>query len=331
MPGQTQLKIYDSENYPIEPIGGCERMREILRCVDNVASTGISILIRGEEGSGRKFLGRTIHRKSGLHDRPFVIVTEANIGELLDRWEKRTGLTEGDAHFIAAPEGHDDAPLFYGTLFIDEVSSLSLSSQRRLLRFVQENEPRGKDDPSALLPYRIIASSARNLEQMVEDRFFREELFYRLNVVTLNLPPLRDRGGDLMQLSDYFLEKYAREYNRKIDSFSSNAVKLLLTYEWPGNVRELAETVRRALLATPSPSGVIEKKTLALALQPSVPEAGGLFKLLVSEYEKRLITDALSRCRGKLNKAARLLRTSNRVIAYKVKKYAIDYVKYRCL
>jgi Nif-specific regulatory protein len=329
MPGQTQFKIHDSENYPIEPIGGCEGMRVILRCIDNVAATGISILIRGEEGSGRKFLGRTIHRKSGFHDRPFVIVTEANIEEVLDRWEKRTGLIKGDALFIAEPEGHDDAPLSYGTLFIDEVSSLSLSSQRRLLRFVQENEPRGKDDLSDLLTYRIIASSARNLEQMVEDRLFREELFYRLNVVTLNLPPLRDRGGDLMQLSDYFLEKYAREYNRKIDSFSSNAMKLLLTYEWPGNVRELAETVRRALLATRS--GVIEKKTLTLALQPSLPEAGGLFKLLVSEYEKRLITDALSRCRGKLNKAARLLRMSTRVIAYKVKKYAIDYVKYRHL
>jgi Nif-specific regulatory protein len=256
-------------------------------------------------------------------------VTEANIEEVLDRWEKRTRLIKGDALFIAEPEGHDDAPFSYGTLFIDEVSSLSLSSQRRLLRFVQENEPRGKDDLSDLLTYRIIASSARNLEQMVEDRLFREELFYRLNVVTLNLPPLRDRGGDLMQLSDYFLEKYAREYNRKIDSFSSNAMKLLLTYEWPGNVRELAETVRRALLATRS--GVIEKKTLTLALQPSLPEAGGLFKLLVSEYEKRLITDALSRCRGKLNKAARLLRMSTRVIAYKVKKYAIDYVKYRHL
>ncbi|MGA3052223.1 MAG: sigma 54-interacting transcriptional regulator, partial [Chitinispirillaceae bacterium] len=327
MPGQTQFKIHDSENYPIEPIGGCEGMRVILRCIDNVAATGISILIRGEEGSGRKFLGRTIHRKSGFHDRPFVIVTEANIEEVLDRWEKRTRLIKGDALFIAEPEGHDDAPFSYGTLFIDEVSSLSLSSQRRLLRFVQENEPRGKDDLSDLLTYRIIASSARNLEQMVEDRLFREELFYRLNVVTLNLPPLRDRGGDLMQLSDYFLEKYAREYNRKIDSFSSNAMKLLLTYEWPGNVRELAETVRRALLATRS--GVIEKKTLTLALQPSLPEAGGLFKLLVSEYEKRLITDALSRCRGKLNKAARLLRMSTRVIAYKVKKYAIDYVKYR--
>ena len=314
---RTPLLIHGGEHRTIEPIGSCDAMLEIFRCIDRVASTGVNILIRGEAGSGRKLLGETIHRKSTLHERPFLIATAESIGELLDLWEQETGSIEGNS-----------ARYPRGTLFIDEIGTLSLASQRKLLRIVQENESRNKEG-SGHYPFRIIASTALDLEQRVRDRAFREELFYRLTVVTLNLPPLRNRGADLLELAGYFLAKFSADHGRTIDSFSPEAIKLLTTHEWPGNVRELADTVERAVIATHS--GVIQRSTLALELKPSVPESGGLFKLLVTEYEKRLITDALSRCRGKLNDAARLLKTSNRVVAYKVKKYAIDYLKYRHL
>ncbi len=328
MPGEFPLKINISE-YPVpEPIGDCEAMQEIFCCIDKVAPTGVSILIRGEPGTGKKLLGRTIHRKSQLREGPFIVASEANLGTVLGQWESggtSTGITpfpveDREANSAAA------APCS-GTLYIEEIGNLSLSSQRQLLRYVQENEPRNKKGVAGSLPLRIIASTSRDLNQLVHDRLFREDLFYRLNVVTLTLPPLCSRGADLMRLSDYFLGKFARSYGKAIDSFAPKAVKLMLTYEWPGNVQELAETIERAVQATTS--GSIEKNSLALELKPSSSESGGLFKLMVSAYEKRLIKDALAHCKGKLNKAARLLRTSNRVIAYKVKKYAIDYLKYR--
>ncbi len=327
MPGEALLKIPEDEVLSIEPIGSCEAMQELFRCVDKVASTGVSILIRGERGSGKKLLGGMIHRKSKVSEGPFIIATEANLGETLGRWET-IGKIEGS--IPDAPERFDargtSAAIHHGTLYIDEIGDLSLSSQKQLLRYVEENEPREKNQ-NAGPPLRLIASTSKDLEQLALDRVFRTDLFYRLNVVTLNLPPLRGRGADLMQLAAHFLGKYAREHHRNIDAFAPKAVKLMLTYEWPGNVRELAETIERAVLSTPS--GVIEKSSLAIEPDLAAPEAGGLFKLMVSEYEKRLINDALARCKGKLNKAARLLRTSNRVIAYKVKKYAIDYLKYR--
>ncbi len=328
MPGEFPLKVDASEKSVPGPIGDCEAMQEIFRCIDKVAPTGVSILIRGEPGTGKKLLGRTIHRKSQQREGPFIIASEATLGTILGRWEH--GKTGGGATPISGDfrEANGAAPaLSSGTLYIEEIGNLSLSSQRQLLRYVQENEPRKKNGDAGSLPLRIIASTSRDLNQLVHDRLFREDLFYRLNVVTLTLPPLCSRGADLMRLADYFRGKFARAHGKNIESFAPKAVKLMLTYEWPGNVEELAKTIERAVLATTS--GIIDKSSLALELKPSASESGGLFKLMVSAYEKRLIKDALAHCKGKLNKAARLLRTSNRVIAYKVKKYAIDYLKYR--
>lgn len=220
-----------------------------------------------------------------------------------------------------------------GTLFLDEIGELSLSAQGRLLRAIQEKEfQRVGSMENIRLNVRLIAATNRNLEKDVQEKRFREDLFYRLNVFTIVLPPLRERGADILLLSDHFVRKYSKLHMKQVERISTGAIELLSSYNWPGNIRELENVIERAVLVCED--NVIKGHDLPRILPQtnrikSSIRKSGTFENLVASYEKELIIEALKDCKGNQTNAAKLLQTTKRVIQYKIDKYGIDYRKYR--
>ncbi len=218
-----------------------------------------------------------------------------------------------------------------GTLFLDEIGELSLATQVTLLRVLQEREfERVGGTETVKVNVRLIAATNKDLEQAIEDRTFREDLYYRLNVFSIFVPALRERKTDIMLLADFFLSKYAREHRKSIKRISTPAIDMLVSYHWPGNVRELENTIERAVLVCDG--NVIHGHHLPPALQTA--EATGTVVAVtladaVAKLEKDLIQDALKTARGNRARAARLLGSTERVINYKIRKYAVDCTRFR--
>jgi Nif-specific regulatory protein len=218
-----------------------------------------------------------------------------------------------------------------GTLFLDEIGDLNVSTQVKLLRALQEREfERLGGVETIKANVRLIAATNKDLEKSISEGTFREDLYYRLNVFTIFLPPLRERKPDVMLLADHFLEKYAVEHGKNIKRISTPAIDMLGSYHWPGNVRELENTMERAVLVCDG--NVIHGHHLPPTLQTA--EASGTdarvsFVEAVEAYEKDLIQDALKTSRGNCAKAARLLGSTERILNYKVKKYSIDRNRFR--
>ncbi|HOV14484.1 MAG TPA: sigma 54-interacting transcriptional regulator, partial [Spirochaetota bacterium] len=214
-----------------------------------------------------------------------------------------------------------------GTLFLDEIGELSLMLQVKLLRVIQEREitPVGSNN-NIKVNVRIIAATNRNLEEEVTKGNFRADLYYRLNVFQLYLPPLRERGSDVILLADYFIKKYSLLQNKTIERIDTPAIDMLMAYHWPGNVRELENCIERACLL--AKNNTIHSRDLPPSLQmKSVEDAikpRGQFEALVRAYEIELITDALKDTHGNQSKAAELLETTKRIIQYKITQYGID-------
>ena len=218
-----------------------------------------------------------------------------------------------------------------GTIFLDEIGSLALESQGKLLRVLQEKElERLGGTKTIKINIRLIAASNKNLADAVEDGTFREDLFYRLNVYPIYLPPLREREADLLLLADYFLVKYSREYNKDIKRISTPAIDALMHYHWPGNVRELENCMERAVLLCDDQvvHGYHLPPTLQTAEDTGTIQSRSL-KDAVEKFEKELLIDALKSTRGNMRKAAGLLETTERIFGYKVRSYAIDAKQYR--
>jgi Nif-specific regulatory protein len=218
-----------------------------------------------------------------------------------------------------------------GTIFLDEIGSLSLEVQANLLRILQEKEfERVGGHRTIKTDVRIIAATNKNLEEAVEEETFRGDLYYRLNVFPIYLPPLRERKTDILLLADYFLEKYARENHKDIKRFSTPAIDMLMEYHWPGNVRELENCIERAVLLCEE--GVIHSYHLPPTLQTgkesdTVPALS--LEDAVASLEKEMIIDALKNTRGNISVAADILQTTVRKFAYKAQKYGVDYKQYR--
>jgi Nif-specific regulatory protein len=218
-----------------------------------------------------------------------------------------------------------------GTIFLDEIGSINLEVQAKLLRTIQEKEiERVGGHRTIKTDVRIIAATNKNLEQAVETGDFRGDLYYRLNVFPIYMPPLRERKTDVLLLADHFLEKYARENRKKIKRFSTPAIDMMMAYHWPGNVRELENCIERAVLLCEG--GVIHSYHLPPTLQTGT-ESGTLPSLsleaAVANLEKEMIIDALKNARGKVSAAADLLNVTVRIFSYKAAKYGIDYRQYR--
>lgn len=324
-------QILENRGRPDEMIGNSGSMREVYRYIAQVAPSMATVLIRGETGTGKELVARAIHDKSPFCEGPFIAVNCAAIPESLMESElfghEKGSFTGAFNSRIGKFEAADN-----GTLFLDEIGEMSPSAQSRLLRAIQEREfQRIGGSFSIKVKVRIIAATNRNLEEDVRDGKFREDLYYRLNVFTIVLPPLRERGADILLLSDHFVKKYSRLHHKQIDRISTPAIEILSSHNWPGNVRELENVIERAVLV--SEGKAIEGHDLPSVLQQKSSESSlsriGTLEYLVASYEKELIIDALKDSNGSQTEAAKILNTTKRIIQYKIEKYNIDFKKYR--
>ena len=315
-------------------VGESPQMYKVYEMIKKVASTPSNILLTGESGTGKELVARAIHRESNRKDGPFVAVNCGGMPESLMESElfgyKKgafTGATSTKPGLVEAAKG--------GTLFLDEIGELSTPLQVKLLRLIQEKTYKmvgGTEDIKA--DVRFISATNQDLESKVIDGSFREDLFYRLNVINIRIPPLRDRTGDIPLLAQYFLEKYSRLFGKEIKKISTYALDILKDYNFPGNVRELENIIERSVALESSNivlpdsltlSAYKKKKTTEL-IDPGqivLPREGLKLDDLLSSIEKELLTQALTITRGAKQKAAELLGISFRSFRYRLKKYGL--------
>jgi Nif-specific regulatory protein len=311
-------------------IGSSRKMQEVFHLITQVARSNANVLLLGESGTGKELVANAIHYNSLRTENPLVKVNCAALpGNLVEAelfgYEKGafTGATSQKPGKFERANG--------GTIFLDEIGSLILESQGKLLRVLQERElERLGGTKTITVNVRLIAATNIDLASAVEKGAFREDLFYRLNVYPIYLPPLREREADLLLLADYFLEKYAGEYEKDIKRISTPAIDALTQYHWPGNVRELENCIERAVLLCDDQ--VIHSyhlpPTLQTAEETGTQQSQSL-EAAIERFERELLIDSLKSSRGNMRKAAQALETTERIFGYKVKKYDIDPKHYR--
>ena len=311
-------------------VGSSGPMRQVYEEVERVAATATTVLIRGESGTGKELIAQGIHYNSPRAKKPFIKVNCAALPETLVESEL-FGHERGAFTGAAGRRKGRFELASGGTLFLDEIGELSAAIQVKLLRVLQEREFErvGGTEP-VRVDVRVITATNRDLEKAVAAGSFREDLYYRLNVFPIFLPPLRERTSDVLLLADHFAEKYSQEHGRPIKRISTPAIDLLTRYHWPGNVRELENIIERAVLM--ADGEVIHGHHLPPTLQTAEATGTVVSTSLggaVGAFERSLIEDALKTTRGNRARAARLLSTTERVINYKVKKYGIDPARLR--
>jgi Nif-specific regulatory protein len=323
---QELKERYDFSNI----IGNSGPMRQVYEQVAQVARTNTTVLIRGESGTGKELIAHAIHYNSPRAQKPFIKVSCAALPDTLIESEL-FGYEKGAFTGAQARKKGRFEMAEGGTIFLDEIGDINLSTQVKLLRVLQEREfERLGGTETIKVNVRLIAATNKDLEKAIAEGTFREDLYYRLNVFTIFVPPLRERKPDVLPLADHFLEKYALEHGKNIKRISTPAIDMLMSYHWPGNVRELENTIERAVLVCDG--NVIHGHHLPPTLQ-TAEASGTVMRISLTEaveaYEKDLIQDALKTTRGNRAKAARLLNTTERIINYKVKKYGIDPNRFR--
>ncbi len=310
-------------NYGI--IGRSRPMQEIIDRAERVAQTKSTVLITGETGTGKELVARAIHNRSAQRDMPLIKVNCAAIPETLLESElfghvrgAFTGAVTSKRGKFALADG--------GSIFLDEIATMSPALQAKLLRVLQEREfePLGSERTEKT-DVRVIAATNRDLRQMVAEGKFQEDLFYRLNVIPIELPPLRERPDDIPALVDHFVRKHSQRTGRRIDRIDDGVVQALQQYSWPGNVRELENTIERAVVLTPAT--VITADSIS-TLSVGVSQAPGLPSLRLRQniewVEKETIRRALESAKGVKKDAAELMGISQRALSYYLAKYRID-------
>jgi Nif-specific regulatory protein len=311
-------------------VGNSNKMREVFQMISQVCRSNATVLIRGESGTGKELVANAIHFNSPRAKHAFVKVNCAALPATLI--ESELFGHEKGAFTGAIKQKRGKFELANkGTIFLDEIGSIGLDVQVNLLRVLQEKEfERVGGTQTIKTDVRIIAATSKNLEQAVEDETFRGDLYYRLNVFPIYLPPLRERKTDILLLADHFLENYARENSKDIRRFSTPAIDMLMQYHWPGNVRELENCIERAVLLCEG--GVIRSyhlpPTLQTGEQSDTVPARSLDEAIAG-LEREMIIDALKNTRGNMAMAAELLQTTVRKFTYKAKKYGADFRQYR--
>jgi Nif-specific regulatory protein len=305
-------------------------MEQVYEHVAQVAPSSTTVLIRGESGTGKELVAHGIHYGSPRADKPFIKVSCGALPESLVESElfgyEPGAFTDARAQKKGRFELADG-----GTLFLDEVGELSAATQVKLLRVLQEREFERLGGVKPIkINVRLVAATNKDLEKALGQGSFREDLYYRLNVFTIYLPPLRERKPDIPLLADHFVEKYASAHGKEVRRIATTAIDMLMSYHWPGNVRELENCIERAVVVCDG--GVIHGHHLPPTLQTA--EVSGTLPRLslasaVSSYEKDLILDALKSARGNRARAARLLDSTERIIGYKVRKYSIDEDRFK--
>jgi Nif-specific regulatory protein len=323
---QELKERYDFSNI----IGNSGPMRQVYEQVAQVAHTNTTVMIRGESGTGKELIAHAIHYNSLRSKKPFIKVSCAALPDTLIESEL-FGYEKGAFTGAQARKKGRFEMAEAGTLFLDEIGDLNLSTQVKLLRVLQEREfERLGGTETIKANVRLIVATNKGLEKAIQEGLFREDLYYRLNVFTIFVPPLRERKPDVMLLADHFLEKYAIEHGKNIKRISTPAIDMLMSYHWPGNVRELENTIERALLVCDG--NVVHGHHLPPTLQ-TAESSGTVMSIPLAEaveaYEKDIIQDALKTTRGNRAKAARMLGSTERIVNYKVDKYGIDCSRFR--
>jgi Nif-specific regulatory protein len=326
-----RLKQELREGYDFSSIiGNSGPMRRVYDAVAQVARTNTTVLIRGESGTGKELIAQAIHYNSLRAKKPFIKVSCGALPETLIESEL-FGYEKG-----AFTGAHDRRKGRFelaqsGTLFLDEVGDVAPTTQVKLLRVLQAREfERLGGTETIAANVRLIAATNKDIELAIQQGAFREDLFHRLNVFSIFIPPLRERKPDVLLLADHFLERFASEHGKDIRRISTPAIDMLTAYHWPGNARELQNVIERAVLVCDG--HVIHAHHLPPTLQTA--EASGTIVSVsladaVAAYERDLLQDALKSARGSRARAARLLRTTDRIFNYKVRQLGIDWKRFK--
>jgi len=331
---KTQLR----DKYRFENIvGHSDEMAAVFDLVEKVADTDSTILITGESGTGKELIARAIHYNSARRDKPLVVVNCAAIPEELLESELFGHVKGAFTGAVATHAGRFDSA-DNGTIFLDEIGDMTLKLQVKVLRVLQEQrfEPVGSTSTHQV-DVRIIAATNQDLEKAVQERRFREDLYYRLNVIPIHVPPLRERRSDIPLLLKHFIDKFSAEGGKEPPNITQEALDGLMSYAWPGNVRELENLIERLIVlkkddmigvkdlppkvagaesqapGVPAEGGVVE-----------IPEAGISFKKAVDDFESKLIIGALRKTGGNKNKAASLLHLNRTTLVEKIKKKGLS-------
>ncbi|RPH96737.1 sigma-54-dependent Fis family transcriptional regulator [candidate division KSB1 bacterium] len=306
---------------PYGLMGASESMRKVAVTLMKAAATKSTVLITGESGTGKELVARAIHYYSPRASGPFIPINCGGIPEGLLESElfghvkgAFTGATESRAGFFQTAEG--------GTIFLDEISELSLPLQVKLLRVLQDKEVCmvGATRPNKV-DVKIIAATNKDLQGMVKSGGFREDLFFRLNIITISLPPLRERGDDILLLTHHFAAKLAQEFGKPVPQFSERALQALQNYDWPGNVRELENIIHRIVVMTDAP--LIDITDLPSLMRYSATREYGLDRTL-ADVEADHIQRVLASVSGNKTTAARVLGIDRKTLREKLKHYRIN-------
>ena len=317
---RSQLHQEETEAaLPLDVVAESESMKRIFRLADQVAQQPTTVLLTGESGTGKEVVARFIHRRSPRRDHAFIAVNCAAITETLLESElfghekgSFTGANQSRRGRFELADG--------GTLFLDEIAEMGSSLQAKLLRVLQERQfERIGSDRTMTVDVRVIAATNKDLAQCLSDKSFREDLYYRLNVFPIHIPPLRERRDDILPLAESFSKKISSRMGKPKASISSEAGELLRSYDWPGNARELANAIERALIV--SQTGAIDIDDLPLK-QASESEKLGRPGLL-AQIERTTILESLARNNGDRKAAAEELGISLRTLQYRLKEYGI--------
>jgi len=340
---KTEVAFESKEEFKGDRIiGSSSRMQQVYKAIGQVAASDVTVLLRGESGTGKELIARAIYHHSHRKENPFLIINSAAIPETLleselfgyekgaftDARERRIGkLEQGNA----------------GTIFLDEIGDMPVSIQTKILRVLEDRSfERLGGNKTIKVDVRLITATNRDLEALIKEGRFREDLYYRLNVVTINIPSLRERKEDIPGLAEYFVRKHGRELNRNINKVSSEALKILQEHPWPGNVRELENTIKKAILFTKGsiilPEDIFIKegisykgadvkaelenilgRLVAQALKEKNPD---LYTNIIGEIERILIIETLKQTRGNQSQAAKLLGISRPTLKDKLTRFA---------
>jgi len=306
---------------PSNIVGNSPPMQRVFEVVDQVAPSRASVLITGESGTGKELVANAIHQRSPRTGGPFIKLHCAALAESLLESELFGHEKGSFTGAMARKEGRFEIANG-GTLFLDEIGEISPSIQVKLLRFLQEHEfERVGGNQTIRVDVRVIAATNKNLTDEVAKGRFREDLFYRLNVVSIEMPPLRDRRTDVPSLAKFFLDRNAKGNGRGIDGVSPDTLERLLAYDWPGNVRELENAVERAVVLTTSPT--VEARALPPNVRPRLTPAGMpvIPGSTLADIEKYAILETLKSTGGSTSKAAEVLGISVRTIQYRLHQY----------
>lgn len=328
-------------------IGTSKAMQEVYKLLGKVSLSDITILITGESGTGKELIAKAVHLNSGRCDQPFIAINCAAIPhDLLE--SELFGFEKGAFTGAIERKTGKFEQANTGTIFLDEIGDMSIDLQTKLLRVLQEKEiTRTGGNKAVSIDVRVVAATNKNLEQCVEQNLFREDLYYRLNVLPIELPPLRQRREDIPQLVEFFIRRANQQFNSEVNDCSEKALKLLMDHNWPGNIRELENTIQRASLLCQgqtlcaddftklqqhhntdennnSLEALIDKKLRASLAQKDIVEVNDLYQMVLHQMERPLIKIILEKTRGNQVRAAQVLGINRNTLRKKIQLLGID-------